>query len=82
MKNLASEIVLTIKAQTALSPGGVQLDWLSYLVGSPVDEVKQAATLLVRKGHIQEPFTNIYLPKGRKVLIANNPSDAQPIKGR
>lgn len=72
MKNLASEIVLTIKAQTALSPGGIQLDWLSYLVKAPVDEVKQAAALLVREGHIQEPFTETYLPKGKKVLIANN----------
>lgn len=73
---LKNAILLNIKSISSLSPGGIELSWLTYLVSSNVDasqdEVRMAANSLVADEMLQQPFEGVYLLEGAKVLVARN----------
>lgn len=74
MLSLKSTVLLNVKSLSALSPGGIDLGWLTHLVNSSCtasqEQVKEAAKELVKEKRLQEPFANIFLLIGAEVLIA------------
>ncbi len=74
---LKDAFLLNVKSLSELSPGGIELSWLTHLVSTTIGEtsqekVKEAADFLVNERKLQQPFKGIYLPKGKEVLIARN----------